>query len=543
MFNPGGDRVEGYTNFLWVILLAASARLGLPPEQVANPLSVAATIALMVVIFRFGRRRLEGSPLCLTAPLLLAVHRSFAAWSTSGLETRLFELLAVAGVLGLVESLERAPANRSVWPVALLALAGLTRPDGALIAATALAGTAAQAYRYYGFGPNRRWLLGSLAVLALPLAAHFAFRIMYYGVPLPNTYYAKVDGETWWTMGALYVATFALEYGLILWLPLLVAGIGWARRRSADLWVITAAALLPHLVYVISIGGDHFEWRPLDLQAPFLALAAQDGCARLIRAGRRVAPALALLGVSVLASTLLPALSHLDFPRHYISGFPSHGRSDGSRDLIRSDRLLARLPLVGTAIRAFNNRLVTMSRHFVGLRIEEHRLFADRVIDEGKILRGWIDAGYLPADARIALSCVGAIPYYSNLYTVDRLGLTDAFVAHLPFDRSRIRAMAHSKTAPDDYLVEQGVELSAPAHFLTEQDEVMTTWKLAREIGEQSIYVSPRPAGRRLFLTWLPQGLAHARARFPGLDLKPIIEFDQPPEPAGFRTEEPPPKE
>jgi hypothetical protein len=299
--------------------------------------------------------------------------------------------------------------------------------------------------------------------------------------------------------------------------------------------VIAAAALIPHLVYVISIGGDHFEWRPLGLQVPFLALAVQDGCDRLSRTRWR-ALAVGLLGVTLVASTLLPALSHLDFPRHYISGFPFHPRPDGSNDLIRSDRWLVRAPLVGTAFRAFNNRMIRMARHFVGLRVEEHRLFAGRVTDEGKILQGWIDAGYLPPDARIALSCVGAIPYYSNLHTVDRLGLTDAFVAHLPFDRTRIRAMAHSKSAPDDYLVEQGVDLAAPAHFLTEQDEVATTWKLAREIGEQSIYVTPRPAGRRLFMARLPQGFADARARLPGLDLQPLTSFDRPPEPADSRT-------
>ncbi len=535
IFNPGGDRVEGYTNFLWVIILAGLTLLGIPPHRAANPLSLAATIALMVVVFRFGCRRLgPASPLCLVAPFLLAINRSFAVWSTSGLETRLFELLAIAGVLGFVESLTREPEARGIGPASLLALAGLTRPDGALVALTAFAATSAIAIRRAGIRRNLGWITRSGAVIVLPLAAHLAFRLAYYGDIVPNTYYAKVGGETWWSMGFLYASTFALEYGLLLWVPLIAAGIVLSARRDAasDLWVIACAVLIPHLLYIMAIGGDHFEWRPLDLWVPFLALAVQDGSAELTRIGRARLAAVLLVPV-VMASVFIPMLSHLDFPRSYISGFPSHGRPDGSRDLIRSDRAVARIPLVGAAIRGFNDRLFTLSMHFVGLRAEEHRLFLDTVIDEGPTLRKWVREGILPADTRIALSCVGAIPYFSDLYTVDRLGLTDAFVAHLPFERSKLRVMAHSKQAPDLYLVEQKVELSAPVQFLCSAEEVATTWRLARQINERTIYVSPVPVPGKVFMTRLPLGIAHARQRFPRLDLRLLIDLEEPPKPQG----------
>src|SRR5215468_3827839 len=32
VFNPGHERVEGYTNLLWVLILAAGNLLGAPPE-------------------------------------------------------------------------------------------------------------------------------------------------------------------------------------------------------------------------------------------------------------------------------------------------------------------------------------------------------------------------------------------------------------------------------------------------------------------------------------------------------------------------------
>ena len=44
------------------------------------------------------------------------------------------------------------------------------------------------------------------------------------GGPLPNTWYAKVDGRQDWGIGARHVAAFALEYGLWMWPPVLAAG-------------------------------------------------------------------------------------------------------------------------------------------------------------------------------------------------------------------------------------------------------------------------------------------------------------------------------
>src|SRR5438034_7059979 len=52
VFDPGLDRVEGYTNFLWVVLLAGCDALGLAPETAANLLSLAATLGLWGLVVR-----------------------------------------------------------------------------------------------------------------------------------------------------------------------------------------------------------------------------------------------------------------------------------------------------------------------------------------------------------------------------------------------------------------------------------------------------------------------------------------------------------
>ena len=114
VFNPGLERVEGYTNFLWVVLLATLDRFGIRPEWGANLLSLTATVALWAcVVWSASRGARAAGALALVPALFLAGTRSVAVWSTSGLETRLFELLIVCGVLRLGVEIEPAPAGQA----------------------------------------------------------------------------------------------------------------------------------------------------------------------------------------------------------------------------------------------------------------------------------------------------------------------------------------------------------------------------------------------------------------------------------------------
>src|SRR5215831_17241797 len=60
VFNPG-ERVEGYTNFLWVVLCSALIRLGVPPEAGAIWLSGAAALATVAAGMAHLRRRGTGA--------------------------------------------------------------------------------------------------------------------------------------------------------------------------------------------------------------------------------------------------------------------------------------------------------------------------------------------------------------------------------------------------------------------------------------------------------------------------------------------------
>ncbi len=151
VFNPG-ERVEGYTNFSWVLLMAAFDAIGLRPHLVATPLSLLASVGLWGVAVAFAARSAPRKHAGFAAAFVaigLALAPSVAVWSTSGLETRFYELLVLAGIVRLVHEDDRLVAGETPWPLAslLLALGCLTRPDCLLIAACTLTRSDATAQR------------------------------------------------------------------------------------------------------------------------------------------------------------------------------------------------------------------------------------------------------------------------------------------------------------------------------------------------------------------------------------------------------------
>jgi hypothetical protein len=526
VFNPGHERVEGYSDFLWVMLLGALDRLGLAPERVAIPLGLILTVALWAVVVRAALERrgfLGHDALLVVPPLFLALSRSVAVWSTSGLETRAFELLVTGGTLRLAGETAATRAGREPGAplgATLLGLAALTRPDGLLVggcalgASVVLAGAARE---------PRAWIARVAPFLALAGGLE-VFRLAYYRQWVPNTYFAKVGGRMEWGAGLEYVGAFVLEYAAFLWIPLAIAGGARAWRTGArPLAGLAAAVVLPHLVYLIAIGGDHFEYRPLGLMFPFAALLVAEGLGpwARVRAWRAaLAAAVVLAGLA-----FLPWRSHVEFPHVYSSGFPGYEASAGpeaGRFLDPERSAVTRLPVLDAWARVHRALLRRITARFTGVRAEEHRMFVAITRREGAAIRALFERGWLPRDAYLATDCVGAIPYVSDARTLDRLGLTDAQVAHQPFASA---LTAHGKHATLAEARERGVDLwfDDPAELTVPlaSSRFMRAWI---EAGEGGRAVAFETGDSIWLLAEVPQGLDAARARFPRLRAWPLAD-------------------
>ena len=554
VFNPGFERVEGYTNLLWVLILAAGALVGIAPEAAAIALGYGLTIVLWLLVCRFAysEARPRAPPwIWLLAPVMLAATRSVAVWSTGGLETRLFEVLILGALLRLLVEIRGAaaapatpassagaadaPVAHRPWAALLFALATLTRPDGVLVAGCSLSAAwiwlAIRRCRQHLYPEclraDLRRAAGDAVIYAVPVAASVGFRLAYYGEWLPNTYYAKVGGLSWWSMGWDYAQLFVIEYAMWLWLPLLLAGCWQSFRCRGERGLIPllfTAAAVPHALYYISIGGDHFEYRPFDLYFPLAFLVMTRGAAELLSrkvnsksaeprvlAVARRTVVVCFLFVVLYGTVRLPVELH----RALVNLEPRW---------LTMEEFAARVEVAlgsGSRVRRHYVSLVERThRSVVGVRAEIHGLYLELSLRNARVVRDLVATGRLPADTHVALGSVGVVPYLSNLRTFDYLGLTDRGVARNPPRAQEPRQMAHDRMATLDQARAAGVDLWNPLI----QDRTWLDRELAtsRQAARDPPLIYAMVDGDRALVATPLHDMETIRRRFPGLGFEPL---------------------
>src|SRR5947207_9391980 len=87
VWNPG-ERVEGYTNFLWTLLLTLPLFLKIDPIKFVFVTGVILFEGTLYFTYRLGRAVFQSRNLALLTVLLLGTNYSFSSFVTGGLETQ-----------------------------------------------------------------------------------------------------------------------------------------------------------------------------------------------------------------------------------------------------------------------------------------------------------------------------------------------------------------------------------------------------------------------------------------------------------------------
>jgi len=133
-----GERIEGYTNFLWTLLMGGAIRLGLDPIIVAKLLGAACSLACIAFAYEIARRLRPYSIVPCVAGWLLASTAVAQGHAVFGLETALFSCLLLAGTWLFLREEGTPPPPQArggqhiPWSGAVFAAAGLTRPEAPL---------------------------------------------------------------------------------------------------------------------------------------------------------------------------------------------------------------------------------------------------------------------------------------------------------------------------------------------------------------------------------------------------------------------------
>jgi hypothetical protein len=405
-WNPGGEKVEGYTNFLWV-LIGALGFLLLPDRlpQLMSGLGILFLLATIWIFLRmlalqFPDKRLTS----VVGVFFLAASGPLVLWSTSGLETMMFAMLTTAGFLSFLQYLKtvRTKYYRQVWIISLLLF--LTRPDGIIFAV--VMGCYFLLWQKGLF--RRERLLPFLTFFLLPFLAYNIWRIAYFGNWLPNTFYAKATGAALNQIkkGGLYLFDFSLVYLLPLF-PLALYLIVHRIRTAADGRHFKTVSLLflgVFTVYILLVGGDYMAmYRFFVPLLPLLYLLITGEFLQIAGSGKNTLGFL-LLAAAVLI-TFLPS-TPLDRP---IWG-GNHPYHYGCYEGYRTEQW-------------YLNRYITIGKLF------------------GQIKRSAAESIVIPA--------IGAVGYYCGMNVIDYYGLTEPHIARMAKKTFGENFPGHEKTDID----------------------------------------------------------------------------------------------
>ncbi len=376
-FNPNAH-IECFSNPLLVLLLTPAAAAGIPLALAARVIGTVAFFTCILGAFRLSQR-IGASPLFgATAACATAASFPLLYYSVTGLETGLFAALLLGGVWRHAVRNRLDLAGTLIW----LAVAWC-RPEGIAYVAFFFLLALWRERR----APSNAFLLTLL--LAAAIGTGFILRHAYYGLWLPNTFYAKPPGTADLDPGTgalhaslLYLGSYLSGLGVIP--PVFAA---WAASRAfRDTWrsrrvetpLLLTSVIGTGAAFAFYTGGDWFPaGRYLQPVTPALMVLAALGAQELANRFRHAARPDLFAAVLLLPLILANLMTLGDFQRRR-DRYPFHVMN--SRALVEAGR--------------------------------------------------WLHA-HLPPGTSIAAYRIGAVGYFSDCEIIDLLGLADHTIARI----------------------------------------------------------------------------------------------------------------
>ena len=451
-----GRPVEGYSNLLWILVLAAVKRLTRGELWViALFVNYLCSIASLWLLLKIVARLTKNNPTAMGwSMVLFAMSAPVAIWINGGLEAPLIMVLLMAALYYTMPFPE--PPASTLPPGAYAPFSGpgsvvlagifcgliaLTRPDGILFAwaiTTALLvfeylrTPRGEASSWYG-----RWIiiirrlfrpLFLFNIIALLFyTGQLLFRLHYYGEWVPNTALVKIGFTVSRVTGGLVYAARMLAAFVPFLVLLLLSFRRNTPNRAVQAFFLTIIAVIS--LYLVLIGGDIFPgYRHVLPLIPLLCAAAgitmMEIRDRLARHKAMYYSAVFLLLVFVLGIQLA-----------------DHHNRDGKLERWEWD---------------------------------------------GMALGQTLQKGFHQEQPSIATTAAGALPYYAALPTLDMLGLNDYYLPrHPPADFGK-GYLGH-ELGDADYYLQQSPDifflfgLGSPVPYFGAEKTLFQTTRFKKE--------------------------------------------------------------
>ena len=457
----GAPRTEGMTNLGWTLVMALLHRLGLSGDAVV--LTVVGLGLVVVWATALQARTTVGLLTGASDPMtrflsVLAVATCFPLlwWALRGMEVGLLVLLSLVAVNATLRlARDEGSSRRDVLALGAAVFLGIViRSDFVVVAGGLVAWLGLRR-------PSRRPLrlaAGIGAVTVLTTAATVAFRLVYYGDPVPNTYFLKLAG---FALGARLdrgLVVTAVTVAGYLAAPLVVIALGRRRLGPVGQDGARLLGLLAGLsaLYGVSAGGDAWEYFliPNRYLTPSLVLLLVLAVA-VLRAGPSTTTITVGerrgLGWVVVLAACGPAvvyLTVLEAPRPDLSlvALAPGGTWLGvalpvlivglvvGLWLWRSEVGRDRVGVVMVAVLTLAGAVAAPSLAFGGIdRAADYSVLGEQI------------AAITEPEARVAVVAAGATQYVSRRPAVDLLGKSDERISKAPPATDALVLPGHNK--------------------------------------------------------------------------------------------------
>lgn len=407
VFNDG-ERVEGYTNFLWVLILSAfkyldiTFNLNFDLANIAQLLSTVIAVPVLFVVYFiskkiFLQKKSEKIVVAfsLTASAMVLFTTPFIYWSVSGMETSLFVLFTLLSVYYFIDY--NNPKSRLLFSIVSV-LNSFLRPEGLFFFLLLISFRLLKNY----FTLNKKNtvqriklsidkpLFNTLLIYSIPSIAYLIFRLAYFGYPFPNTFYAKTDFSIeflirGWNYYSAFLETHML-YGL-LYLPPLIQLV---RLKTSLTENVLIGFCLVYTIMIIFIGGDVLPiYRFFLTIMPLLFILFINSLMELI--DEFIKSKIQLMTKLCLIIILL--------------GYSVYNYSRNTPEMMEK--------------RSYESGLVTKMKIYADLLKNVHQQSIMKNDGSEK-------------NFSVAMSTIGAFSYYSGARVIDLVGLTDEYTAHNP---------------------------------------------------------------------------------------------------------------
>lgn len=262
-----GETIEGYSNPLWVLLMATPLFLNIISLDSGDSLmwfskamSFSLFIASLFVMFKLIvlvlRRDQHHKTTALISVSLLTSCAPLLAWSVSGLETTMCMLIYTLMALMMYRIISQTEPmsynfTQYLYLGCLMGICIMVRPETPLYILTVL--IMMTRYRH----TRKYLLLYALPALLIIGAGFYIWRWLTFSELVPNTFYAKTNvGVRGYVLGIKY---FAGGIGIVFGMFVLLVAYFMFFSKDRPIRDLVFAFAIPTVIFILISGGD---WMP-----------------------------------------------------------------------------------------------------------------------------------------------------------------------------------------------------------------------------------------------------------------------------------------